>query len=85
MAQLTIADKKEIWAEFMTAASGDRDPLPGITKQDLLAVVDAIDTWIDDVSSVFIAAIPEPGRTMLTTKQKLLMFIMIIKKRWEVV
>jgi len=84
MTQLTDDKRKELWAEFMSLVSSERSELAGITKQELKVVVDVIDNWIEAAIPSFLAAIPSPGNTALTAKQKLYLFNAIVKKRWEV-
>lgn len=85
MTTLGDDDRRAIWGKFMSDASARRELIgSGITKQELRAVVDAIDQWIDDNAAAFNAVLPEPGRTQLTTKQKVEIFMAIVKRRWEV-
>jgi len=81
MSQLTKADKDEIWAEVMAHVSGRREVVEGITKQELRQVVESIDSWITAVTPSFLDAVPTPS---LTIRQKLSLFVRVLKKRWEV-
>jgi len=80
---LTNDDRRALWAEFMKVASSAHEPL-ALSKADLRAAVDAIDGWIDANAASFNAAIPLPARTALTMRQKLRLFVAILKRRWEV-
>jgi hypothetical protein len=53
----------------------------GITKADLRAAVDAIDTWCDDNQASFNTAIPQPARTALTAAQKGWLLGYVVRKR----
>jgi hypothetical protein len=80
MALLLAADRLEVWAEAMRT---NREPI-GISKVDLRAAVDAIDQWIEDNTVSFNTAIPLPARTSLTAKQKVLLFVTVLRRRFEV-
>ena len=54
----------------------------GLNKPDLAAVVDALDTWIDDNAGAVNAAIPEPGKSVLSQSQKAAIFAAIALKRY---
>lgn len=84
MAVLTDADRKAIYAKFMSDSSSDHDHLGNMLKADLRALVDAVDQWIDDNAAAFNTALPEPGKTELTTKQKVKLFVEVAERRWEV-
>ena len=77
-------ERKKIWADFMSDTSSRWEELGIITKDELREVVDAIDDWITVATPSFLAAIPSPGATALTGKQKILLFNAAIAKRWEV-
>jgi len=80
---LTDADRRALWAAFMSQASAAREAL-ALSKIDLRAAVDAIDQWVGDNAASFSAAIPQPARSALTMKQKLRLFKAILNRRWEV-
>jgi len=81
---LTDSKRFQIWAETMSETSSARGSLGTLTKAELRAAVDAIDGWIDANQASFNAAIPQPARAQLTTKQKLKILLKIMKLRWEV-
>jgi hypothetical protein len=85
MAVLSSAEQVAAWQEFSSAASS-RQELIGttMTKHEVLATAEAIDQWIDDNIAAFNSAIPEPGRSQLTAKQKAEIFMYIVRRRWEV-
>lgn len=84
MAVLADADRKAIYATFMSDSSGIHEHLGDMLKADLRALVNAVDQWIDDHAADFNNALPEPGKTQLTTKQKVKIFVEVAERRWEV-
>jgi hypothetical protein len=85
MAILSDTDRKQIWAQFMSDASA-RQELIGTTlnKNELRAVVDAIDQWIEDNQASFNNSLPEPGKSQLSTKQKVEIFMLVARVRYNV-
>jgi hypothetical protein len=83
MAVLPDADRVALWAEFMRDQSASRTPM-GLTKADLRAAVDAADAWADSNAASFNTALPQPARNALTAKQKALLLMYVIRRRWEV-
>ena len=83
MAVLTDGDRKKIWSRYMSEASSDETAIP-LNKSDLRAIVDAIDTWISDNMASFNSSLPLPGRTRLTGKEKVRLFLYVVNQRWEV-
>jgi len=86
MALLTDEDRRVIWAKFMSDIGCRQERIGSGTmnKHELRDVVNAIDQWIDDNMASFNSALPEPGRTELSTKQKVELFMAVVKRRWEV-
>lgn len=80
MAALSENDRASAWAEYMRTGDG----ATGITKAQLRAVVDAIDDWIDVNSTGFNNAIPQPQRGLLSTKQKVSIFMRVLRFRYLV-
>ena len=80
---LTDADRRAIWADFQSEASSAFEGI-AVSKPNLRAAVDAIDGWIGANVAGFNAAIPEPARSNLTARQKLRLFLYVVKRRWEV-
>jgi hypothetical protein len=77
MAALSDAERKALWAQFMSDASAENQVLP-LLKTDLRAAVDAIDDWIDNT------ALPQPAKDALTAKQKAQLIMYVVRKRFEV-
>lgn len=84
MAVLPTADRQRLWGDLMEGLSSRREGVGTLTKTDLRAAVDAMDSWIDANAASFNSAIPLPARTALTAKQKVAIFMAIVKRRWEV-
>jgi hypothetical protein len=83
MAVLSDTDRAALWAEFMRDQSASRTPM-GLTKADLRAAVDAADAWADSNAASFNTALPQPARNALTAKQKALLLMVVLRRRWEV-
>ena len=84
MAVLSNADRRALWADFMRDHSARGERL-ALNKQQFRADVDAVDDWIEANKASFNAAIPLPGRTALTAKQKATLFKFVVDKRMEAV
>ena len=83
MAVLVDADRKEIWALFMSDAGTQRDQL-ALLKTDLRAAIDAADAWVEANSAAYNAALPQPARGALTAKQKAQLLMYVVRKRYQV-
>jgi hypothetical protein len=80
MALLTDAQRREAWAEWMRA---NLDTI-GISKADLRAAIDAVDGWVDGNTTSFNTSIPQPARNSLSAKQKALLLLYVVDKRFKV-
>ena len=58
--------------------------LAPLAKADLRAAVDAVDDFLDANAATINAAIPQPARGALTTKQKALLLMYVVAKRYNV-
>lgn len=81
MAVLSDAERAAIWADVMRQLSDAREPV-AITKAELRAAVDALDTFLDTNAGAINAAIPQPARSSLTTAQKARLLAYVALKRW---
>lgn len=81
MAVLAENQRKELWAGYMREFPRD-DTLGAITKDQLRAAIDALDQFFSDNAAAVNAAIPQPARGVLTTKQKALLLIHVIRARY---
>ncbi|HXV42414.1 MAG TPA: hypothetical protein VEC96_05090 [Anaerolineae bacterium] len=80
MAILSDAERKELWAEFMQL----NNESIGITKTDLRAALNAIDSWVDNNTASFNTAIPQPARSALSARQKAWLLMLVVERRFEV-
>lgn len=81
MAVLPDADRKAIWAEFMSELSSERQAL-GVTKAELRAAFDALDDYLHTNAAAINTAIPQPARGALTSAQKARLLMFVIRKRY---
>jgi hypothetical protein len=79
MTVLPDGDRASVWAESMRQGEA-----LALTKADLRAAVNAIDGWADANAGAFNTAIPQPARSALSAKQKALLLMMVIRRRFEV-
>jgi hypothetical protein len=77
MAVMSNEERRRCWAQFMRA---NLEPL-SITKAELRAAVDATDQWIEDNSSAYNLAIPQPARGAMSATQKTLLFVYVAMRR----
>ena len=78
---LTTEQRRALREELMR--TGDRPG--GITKPQLVEVVDALDDWWEATGAAAAnAAIPQPQRGLLTNKQKARLFVMLLDARYKV-
>ena len=82
MAVLPDPDRIQVWAEAMRKWSDDREILGPVLKADIRAAVDALDQFMSDNQATVNNAIPQPARSGLTTKQKALLLMYVIQKRY---
>jgi hypothetical protein len=80
MAVLSDPDRLNVWAEFLRNGQGDL----GLTKADVRAAVDAIDSWMDTNAASLNTAIPQPARGVLSVRQKAALLKAVVTKRYVV-
>jgi len=78
MAILTNAERVAIWVEFNQDTGGSIS----VVKADLRAALDAADAWVDANAASFNAAIPQPARAELTTRQKARLLLLVVQRRF---
>ena len=81
MAVLTSQQRFDLWAGFMREFPR-AETIGAITKADIRAAVDALDTFFDTNANNVNNAIPQPARSVLTTRQKALLLIHVIRARY---
>lgn len=77
MAVMSSEERRRVWAQLMRVNTETMS----ITKADLRAAVDATDQWIEDNSSAYNLAIPQPARGALSATQKTLLFTYVAMRR----
>lgn len=78
---LTTEQRRAIFVDVMRTA----DCPGGITKSQLLDVVNALDDWWEATGAAAAnTAIPQPQRGILTNKQKARLFMALLSARYEV-
>ena len=78
---LTTEQRRAIFVDVMRTT----DCPGGITKSQLLDVVNALDDWWDTSGAAAAnTAIPQPQRGILTNKQKARLFAMLLEARYGV-
>ena len=80
MAVLIDDERFTAWADLMRRG----ETYGTLLKPDLRAAVDAVDVWIDDNTASYNSALPLPARTELTAKQKALLLMAVVQRRFGV-
>lgn len=80
MAISSSTDRARVWRGLMRWWSQFRTPI-AIISPDLLAAVEATDTWIDDNQSSYNSALPSAAQSGLTADQKTLLFCCVALAR----
>lgn len=79
MAVLSDQDRATIHGAFMR---DETTPFGALLKADILAAVNALDSFFDTNATAINSAIPLPARTVLTTAQKSRLVRYVIEKRY---
>jgi len=82
MAVLSDAERGALHAESYASVSAIRESTGSLTKADLRAAIDALDSFLDANATAINNAIPQPARSILTTGQKARLLAYIALKRW---
>lgn len=82
MANLTVAQRREVWADLMSEFSRRWDAIT-FSKADLLAAVEAVDGWVEANQASYNQAIPLPAQTNLTVAQKAELLMWVVEKRFK--
>lgn len=73
-----------VWAHIMRIPGS---AIPGVTKADLKAAVDATDDWIELAQGAtapptgYNSALPQPFRSAATSQQKAVLFAIVLMRR----
>ena len=81
MAELTSEQRRQLWAELMQELSRDGETV-SITKAELRAAVDDLDTWLNTNAATINNAIPQPARGALSASQKARLLMFIVRYRY---
>ena len=83
MAALSAQDREALFGKYASDISLRRLPT-GLTKAELRAAINAIDDWADANQTSFNTSIPQPARAALSAKEKAMLLMYVIARRWEV-
>jgi hypothetical protein len=83
VAVLSSQERVAIRAQWCSDLSAARTPF-NLSRPDLQAAIDAIDSWVDTNAAAFNTALPLPARTVLTAQQKAWLLSVIVRRRYEV-
>ena len=84
MAELDETARTKVWSDLMKRYSEDGESI-NVTKADLRAAVDALDSYLDDNAGDINNALPNPAKSELTQSQKALLLSYVVLKRYEVI
>lgn len=83
MAVLSDAARSRICQQYAEEVSADRGNLGNLTKAQLRAVFDAVDSWVDLNTASLNTAIPLPARTALSAAQKARILVHVVERRFR--
>ena len=81
MALLNESSRVAVWEQIMRE---NKEVFGALTRQELRAAVDAADQWAEDNASAYNLALPQPARGVLTAKQKAMVLMFVIDRRFGV-
>lgn len=81
MAELSPGDRQKIANGIQRYWSRFWEEIGAVTKGDLLAAIEATDTWIDGNQAAYNAALPQPFRSEATLEQKTFLFCCVAAMR----
>jgi hypothetical protein len=79
---LTPAQVARAWKRLVEAQLAPAGPV-GLTRHDLAAAVNAVQTFIWDNRTALNQAIPQPARGVLTTDQKVALLAIVVVANME--
>jgi len=79
---LSEVQRNRVNAAIMECASQAWQPLPNMSKQDLLDAVGDTDDYIDSIAGAFNAALPQPFRSEATAAQKAALFMTVASAQY---
>ena len=81
MAALSSNARSAVCREYAEEISRVHEGIGGISKHELRAAIDAIDTWADANQTAFNAAIPQPARGAMNASQKARLLALVVTRR----
>lgn len=82
MAVLDEANRSLTWRQVMAQMSSARTQLASLSKADLRAAIDGLDSFLDANATAINNAIPQPVRGNLTASLKAMCLVAVITRRW---
>lgn len=82
MAVMSAAERAACSAELIREISSANQNPGAVTKADVRAAVDALDTWLNDNAATINLAIPQPVRAQFSTQQKARLLLAVIRRRF---
>jgi hypothetical protein len=83
VAALSDADRAQLTADFQSDPDLLGESFGAMTKADLRAAVNALDDYLDANATTINAAIPQPARGALTSRQKARLLVYVIRLRYS--
>jgi len=84
MAVLSETERRLAWSEYMYDSAISNGSLGSLLKTDLRAAIDAMDDFLNTNAGAINTAIPLPARSALSTKQKALLLMYVVARRYNV-
>lgn len=84
MAVLSDADRRLVSEDFCRFPTNVGGTASGLLKANVKAAIDAADQWVEDNSTSFNNALPQPARGALSAKQKAALLVWVVRRRFEV-
>lgn len=79
MAELTAQQRLDGCGEYMREETAT---FAGLTKTDIRAAFNALDTFLNSNAAAINSTIPQPARGALTTEQKARLLVAVIRRRY---
>ena len=81
MATMSVSDQTACYADFMDTETAT---FASLLKADLLAAVQAVDSWVSSNAASFNNALPVAAKANLTASQKARLLAWVVLKRYNV-
>ena len=83
MTDLTLEQRQQIWRGLMRYLSRNQTVIP-VTKPELQAAINALDTWVDANAAAINTALPEPFKSAADNDLKALLLVVVVAARHNV-